>query len=93
MSPNRLILAGLVLLGCLTGIIAAFPSVGPGMMVTYNSAIKDTLVYFENARLPDGTAFPHAGHLGGKSRPNENPLNGGATEGAAPDGRMPLYIS
>ncbi|MDP3670958.1 MAG: hypothetical protein Q8R69_14860 [Telluria sp.] len=95
MNTGRLLLTGLglVLLACLTGLIAAAPAVGPGMTVTYNSAIKDMEVTIENARLPDGGAFPHGGGIGGKSRPNENPLNGGKTMGAAPDGRqLPEYI-
>lgn len=95
MNTGRLLLTGLglVLLACLTGLIAAAPAVGPGMTVTYNSAINDMEVTIENARLPDGGAFPHGGGIGGKSRPNENPLNGGKTMGAAPDGRqLPEYI-
>jgi hypothetical protein len=92
MNTRRLVLSGLVLLACLTGLIAAAPSKGPGMTVTFNSAIKDMDVSIKNARLPDGTSLPGGG-LGGKSRPNENPLNGGATMGAAPDGRqLPDYI-
>jgi hypothetical protein len=63
------------------------------MSVTYNSTIKDTDVNIKNARLPGGAAFPHGGSIGGKNGPNENPLNGGKTMGAAPDGRqLPAYI-
>lgn len=63
------------------------------MTVTYTSAIKNTRIYIESARLPNGTAFPDAGSFGGGSEPNENPLEGDATMGAAPDGRqLPEYI-
>lgn len=65
---------------------------GPGMTVTFNSAIKDTDVTIKTVRLPNGTALPGGG-LGGKGKPNQNPLNGGGTMGAAPDGRqLPEYI-
>jgi hypothetical protein len=92
MNNKRWAVAGLALLACLAGFIAA-PPAGPGMTVTYNSAIKDTDVDIKSARLPDGTAFAHGGSIGGASRPNENPLVGGATMGGAPDGRdLPEYV-
>jgi hypothetical protein len=63
------------------------------MTVLYDSAIKDTRIYIESARLPDGTAFIDPGAFGGMSKPNANPLVGEAEMGAAPDGRdLPEYI-
>lgn len=93
MNIRRLILAGLVLIGCVTAILAAPRAVGPGMTLTFNSAIKDTRIYIENARLPNGGAFPHSGTVGGGGGPSSNPLKGGATMSAAPDGRqLPEYV-
>lgn len=63
--------------------------VGPGMIVTYVSSIRDKRIYINNSRLPDGKDFPTAGSFGYA----RDPLGGGATEGAAPDGRrLPEYI-
>jgi hypothetical protein len=63
------------------------------MTITYTSAIKDIDINIKSARLPDGTPFPDAGSLSGGSKPNDNPLIGGATMGAAPDGReLPEYV-
>lgn len=93
MNKKRLAVAGLLLLACLAGLIAASPSTGPGMTVTYTNAIKDMDVNIKSAHLPGGTVFPDAGGLSAASQPNDNPLSGGATMGAAPDGRdLPEYV-
>jgi hypothetical protein len=92
-NHKRSTIAGLILIVSLTGFIFASPSAGPGITVTYNSAIRDKDVDIKNAFLPDGMAFPHGGSIGGPSKANDNPLSGGATMGAAPDGRgLPEYI-
>lgn len=63
------------------------------MTVTYTNTIKDVDVNIKSALLANRTDFPHAGALSGASGPNDNPLSGGATMGAAPDGRnLPEYV-
>jgi hypothetical protein len=93
MNDKRFAVAGLALLTSLAAFFAGSQPTGPGMTVTYNSAIRDMEVDIKGARLPDGTAFPHGGSIGGSSTPNDNPLAGGATMGGAPDGRdLPEYV-
>lgn len=65
------------------------PSAGPGMIVTYVSTIEGVSISVKNARLPNGKEFPNAGSFGYA----KDPLAGGATEGATPDGRqLPEWI-
>ena len=65
------------------------PSGGPGMIVTFVSTIEGTHIYFDKSTLPDGREFPNGGSIGYA----KDPLNGGKTEGAAPDGRqLPEYV-
>jgi hypothetical protein len=65
------------------------PSGGPGMIVTYGSTIVGVRIHIGGARLPNEADFPNAGSFGYA----ENPLDGGATEGAAPDGRsLPEWV-
>jgi hypothetical protein len=93
MNTRRLLFTGAIMLGFLTTLFAGFPSAGPGMTLTYTNAIKDTDINIKSARLPDGTAFPDAGNLSGGSKPNDNPLIGGATMGGAPDERnLPEWV-
>jgi len=62
---------------------------GPGMTVTYSGTMKDVSIYIKKAHLPSGKEFPTAVSFGYA----ENPLAGGATMGAAPDGRqLPEWI-
>lgn len=68
---------------------APVPSNGPGMIVTYVSTIQGVRIYMDSSRLPGGKDFPNAGSFGYA----KDPLAGGATEGAAPDGRhLPEYV-
>ena len=63
---------------------------GPGMIVTFNNGIKGKKVYVIRARTANGVFFPTPGSLG----PAKNPMkDGGATMGAAPDGReLPQWV-
>jgi hypothetical protein len=93
MNKKQVVIAGIILAGCLTGLLAATHAQGPGMTITYTSAIKDIDIDIKGASLPDGTPFPDAGSLGGGSNPNKNPFIGGKTMGGAPDGRdLPIYV-
>ena len=67
---------------------------GPGMIVTYTSLKKDVRIHIDEARLPSGRAFPHAGSFGPQPFPKTSPWwNTGGTMGAAPDGRqLPEWI-
>jgi hypothetical protein len=59
------------------------------MIVTYVNTIENVSISVESAHLPDGNIFANAGSFGYA----KNPLNGGATERAAPDGRqLPEWI-
>lgn len=65
------------------------PADGPGMIVTYNNVIKGTSIDLIEARTASGRGFPTAGSLG----PDKNPMTGGKTMGAAPDGRtLPEWV-
>ena len=62
---------------------------GPGMIVTFNNGIKGKKVYVIRARTANGVFFPTPGSLG----PDKNPMTGGKTMGAAPDGReLPQWV-
>lgn len=62
---------------------------GPGMSVTFSNAIKGKKVDFIEARTASGRGFPNPGSLS----PDKNPMTGGKTMGAAPDGRaLPEWI-
>lgn len=62
---------------------------GPGMIITYYGTRKDVSIYIRSAHLPNGKDFPSAGSFGYA----KNGLAGGATMGAAPDGRqLPEWI-
>lgn len=82
------------MLGCAVGLIPSIPTGSPGISLNYASAIRDTDVTIKSARLPDGTAFPSAGTIGGKGRPDDiNPLGDEAVMGGAPDGRaLPEFV-
>jgi hypothetical protein len=59
------------------------------MIVTSVSTIEGVRIHVKNSILPDGKEFPNAGSFGYA----RNPLDGGATEGAAPDGRqLPEWV-
>lgn len=63
------------------------------MTVTYTNAIKEIDINIDGARLPNGATFTNARSLSGGNKSNDNPLIGGATIGASPDGRnLPDYI-
>ena len=67
------------------------PVEGPGMMVTSNNTIKGTEVDVLRAKTSNGIPFPTPGSLGPYTKPN--PTIGGATMGAAPNGReLPEWI-
>jgi hypothetical protein len=62
---------------------------GPGMTVSFGGTVKGMRVHIKDARLPDGKEFPSAGSFG----ESNSPLSGGATMGAAPDGRqLPEWV-
>ncbi|MCC7680291.1 hypothetical protein [Janthinobacterium sp. FW305-128] len=63
---------------------------GPGMIVTFSNGIKGKKVDVLRARTANGVFFPTPGSLG----PAKNPMkDGGATMGAAPDGReLPQWV-
>ncbi|WP_139143012.1 hypothetical protein, partial [Janthinobacterium sp. HH106] len=62
---------------------------GPGMIVTFSNGIKGKKVDVLRARTANGVFFPTPGSLG----PDKNPMTGGATMGAAPDGReLPQWV-
>lgn len=81
----------LLLSGCGLGFAlsdAFDANTGPGMIVTYTSAIRDVSIIIRSSTLPDGSEFPNGGAIGFPSYPL-----GGATMGAAPDGRhLPEWI-
>lgn len=59
------------------------------MIVTYVSTIENVSIDIKTARLPSGKEFPNARSFGFA----KNPLDGGKTEGAAPDSRpLPEWI-
>ena len=65
------------------------PPDGPGMTVTFSSAIKGKRIHLATAISSSKQNFPNAGAFG----PNTNPMTGGATMGAAPDGReLPEWV-
>ena len=65
------------------------PMEGPGMTVTFNNVIKGKKVDVLRAKTSNGVPFPTPGSLG----PHQNPMPGGATMGAAPDGReLPEWV-
>ncbi|MEW6707800.1 MAG: hypothetical protein AB1430_23390 [Pseudomonadota bacterium] len=73
----------------LCGCVHAGAPAGPGMIVTFASLKKGVSVAIKSARLPNGAAFAHAGSFG----PNKEWKGGGATMGAAPDGReLPEWV-
>jgi hypothetical protein len=93
MNHKYLVVAGIVMLAGLTGILAISPSAGPGMTLSYNSAIKDTEIWIDSARLPNGRAFSVPAVVDGMGKGNENPLVEMSVMGAAPDGRdLPEYV-
>ena len=63
---------------------------GPGMIVTFSNGIKGKKVDVLRAKTANGVFFPTPGSLG----PAKNPMkDGGATMGAAPDGReLPQWV-
>ena len=63
---------------------------GPGMIVTFSNGLKGKEVDVLRARTANGVFFPTPGSLG----PAKNPMkDGGATMGAAPDGReLPQWV-
>ncbi|MCC7680288.1 hypothetical protein [Janthinobacterium sp. FW305-128] len=62
---------------------------GTGMIVTFSNGIKGKKVDVLRARTANGVFFPTPGSLG----PDKNPMTGGATMGAAPDGReLPQWV-
>jgi hypothetical protein len=67
------------------------PSEGPGMTVTFNNVIKGTEVDVLRAKTSNGVPFVTPGSLGSDRSPN--PMIGGKTTGAAPDGReLPEWV-
>lgn len=65
------------------------PVDGPGMIVTFSNGLKGKKVDFIEARTASGRGFPTPGSLG----PDKNPMTGGKTMGAAPDGRsLPEWV-
>ena len=76
------------ILSCLTA-CATPVNTGPGMTVTFRNVIKGKSLLFDRAVLSSGARFPDPGSLS----PETDPLRGGATENAAPDGRaLPEWI-
>ncbi len=62
---------------------------GPGMIVTFSNGIKGKEVDVLRAKTANSIFFPTPGSLG----PNKNPMTGGKTMGAAPDGReLPQWV-
>jgi hypothetical protein len=62
---------------------------GPGMIVSFGGTVKGISIAIKDARLPDGKEFPNAGSFGHSN----SPISGGATMGAAPDGRqLPEWV-
>ncbi len=73
----------------LPGFVYANEPDGPGMTITYYGTRTDVSIYIKSAHLPNGRDFPTAGSFGYA----KNGLSGGATMGAAPDGRqLPEWI-
>ena len=65
------------------------PADGPGMTVTFSSIIKGKSIHLNTATSSGKQGFPNAGAFG----PNANPMTGGKTMGAAPDGRdLPEWV-
>ena len=61
---------------------------GPGMTVTFRNGTKKKVDVI-SAYLPNGARFPGPGSLA----PDSNPMAGGKTMGAAPDGReLPEWV-
>lgn len=88
MTSKILGLATLLLI-LLPNIVRANESDGPGMTTTYYGTRKDVRIHIKSAQLPSGKDFPTAGSFGYAN----NGLSGGATMGAAPDGRqLPEWI-
>ena len=59
------------------------------MIATFSNGIKGKEVDVLRARTANRTFFPTPGSLG----PDKNPMTGGATMGAAPDGReLPQWV-
>ena len=80
---RRLLILIAALLPCTTA--CATPAMnGPGMIVTFRNVINGKALLFDKAISANGTVFPNPGSLG----PEKNSMQGGKTEGAAPDGRM-----
>ena len=66
------------------------PADGPGMTVTFSSAIKGKSIDLLSAISSSKQPFPNPGEFG----PNANPITGGKTMGAAPDGReLPEWVA
>jgi len=62
---------------------------GPGMIVTFSNGIKGKEVDVLRAKTANSIFFPTPGSLG----PDKNPMTGGKTMGAAPDGReLPQWV-
>lgn len=62
---------------------------GPGMIVTYVGTEKGISIDIKQIRLPSGKSLGSPGSFGYAA----NPLNGGKTEGIAPDGRqLPEWV-
>jgi hypothetical protein len=67
------------------------PMEGPGMTVTFNNVIKGKKVDVLRAKTSNGVPFVTPGSLGSDRSPN--PMTGGKTSGAAPDGReLPEWV-
>lgn len=86
---NRRVFAILVSIGACVTACATPASVGPGMTVTFRNVIKGKEILVRNAVSSSGNRFSNPGGLG----PETDPLRGGATENAAPDGRaLPEWV-
>jgi hypothetical protein len=87
MNKRRLVMI-VSLLACLAA--CAIPaSTGPGMTVTFRNVIKGKEILVRNAFSSSGARFPGPGGLS----PQTDPLHGGATRDAAPDGRaLPEWV-
>ena len=62
---------------------------GPGMIVTFRNVIKGKTLLFDDAVSTNGIVFPNPGGLA----PESDPMQGGKTQGSAPDGlTLPEWV-
>ncbi|OIQ95704.1 hypothetical protein GALL_222790 [mine drainage metagenome] len=91
MAMNKRWLVGCLLAGIAVGVpnLQAANADGPGMIVTYVGTENGISIAIQKISLPSGKLLGSPGSVGYAA----NPLNGGATEGIAPDGRqLPEWV-